>query len=150
LALAYGGTIQVIAGILEFPRGNTLGSVAFLAYGGFFWSLAMIYWLFPSEATGSVLAWYYLVWGVTMLYVSYCALSQGIMQFLPYLALWVTFGLLALGTFTGSRDIVDLGGYVGLATAILAFYASFAHLVGGSEALRVFGRRSDQAAAKSA
>ena len=36
-ALAYGGTAQAIAGMMELPRGNTFGATAFLSYGAFWW-----------------------------------------------------------------------------------------------------------------
>ena len=35
LAFAFGGTAQMMAGVLEFPRGNTLGTVTVLSYGAF-------------------------------------------------------------------------------------------------------------------
>src|SRR5947199_2468822 len=35
LALAYGGLVQLIAGIWEFRTGNTFGAVAFCSYGAF-------------------------------------------------------------------------------------------------------------------
>src|ERR1700679_3105615 len=35
LALAYGGIVQLIAGIWEFRTGNTFGAVAFCSFGGF-------------------------------------------------------------------------------------------------------------------
>jgi uncharacterized protein len=41
VALAYGGTAQALAGLMEIPRGNTFGATAFLSYGAFWWSLAL-------------------------------------------------------------------------------------------------------------
>ena len=35
MALAFGGTAQMIAGVMEMPRGNSFGTVAFTAYGAF-------------------------------------------------------------------------------------------------------------------
>ncbi|MEJ2288325.1 MAG: acetate uptake transporter [Deinococcales bacterium] len=51
LAMAYGGTAQLVAGILEFPRGNTFGTVAFFSYGAFWWSFALL-WVrsYPASA----------------------------------------------------------------------------------------------------
>ena len=37
VALAYGGTAQALAGLMEIPRGNTFGATAFLSYGAFWW-----------------------------------------------------------------------------------------------------------------
>ena len=42
LALAYGGLIQILAGLLEFKLGNTFGMTAFLSYGAFWWWFAFL------------------------------------------------------------------------------------------------------------
>jgi len=36
MGVFYGGLAQIIAGIMEFKKGNTFGMVAFVSYG-FFW-----------------------------------------------------------------------------------------------------------------
>ena len=46
LALAYGGIVQLLAGMWEFRTGNTFGAVAFCSFGGFwisFWALEVFY-----------------------------------------------------------------------------------------------------------
>jgi len=42
MGLAYGGLAQVIAGIMEYKRGNTFGTTAFVSYGLFWWSLVLL------------------------------------------------------------------------------------------------------------
>ena len=42
LALAYGGLIQIVAGLLEFRVANTFGMTAFLSYGAFWWWFALL------------------------------------------------------------------------------------------------------------
>ena len=42
MGIAYGGIAQIIVGAMEFRKGNTFGTVAFLSYGLFWWSLVMI------------------------------------------------------------------------------------------------------------
>ena len=37
MGLAYGGLAQVIAGIMEWKKGNTFGAVAFTSYALFLW-----------------------------------------------------------------------------------------------------------------
>jgi len=54
---------------------------------------------------------------------------------LVFLALWITYLLLAIGAWTGSALATHLGGYTGLITALLAFYASAAMVINES-----FGR----------
>ena len=52
MGIAYGGLAQVIAGIMEFRRGNTFGTVAFTSYGLFWWSLVVL--LVLPKITGFV------------------------------------------------------------------------------------------------
>ena len=45
---------------------------------------------------------------------------------LVFVLLTATFFLLGIGNADGSRNVIKIGGYVGLATAAAAWYASFA------------------------
>ena len=42
LAMAFGGTAQLIAGIMEFRTGNVFGATAFTSYGAFWWWFALL------------------------------------------------------------------------------------------------------------
>ena len=42
MGLCYGGTAQIIAGIMEWKKNNTFGMTAFLSYGLFWISLVML------------------------------------------------------------------------------------------------------------
>jgi len=125
LALAYGGLAQLVAGILEYPRGNTFGTVAFFSYGAFWISFALFVQFFSKGVPGVFVAWYLLVWGVFTFYMWLGTLKGDVGLMLVFLALWVTFVLLAIGDF-GAASFTTLGGYVGLITAVLAFYMSAA------------------------
>jgi succinate-acetate transporter protein len=68
MGIAYGGIAQIIVGIMEFKKGNTFGTVAFLSYGLFWWSLVMLL-VLPkfTEFNGpssSSLAAYFIMWGI--------------------------------------------------------------------------------------
>ena len=73
LAFAYGGTAQIIAGILEFKNGNTFGTVAFTSYGLFWWWFAFLNWtvgaklIAPPAASG--VATTLLMWGIFTFYM---------------------------------------------------------------------------------
>ena len=68
LALAYGGIVQLLAGMWEFRRGNTFGAVVFGSNGAFWLS----YWLLeqffagsiPGGELGSALALFYISWAI--------------------------------------------------------------------------------------
>ncbi len=96
MALVFGGTVQAIAGILAFLRGNTFPGVAFLAYGAFWISLAT-YVKFFGGGAGPFIGWYLFVWGVFSFYMWIAAFRHNTALQLTFLALWITFFLLAIG-----------------------------------------------------
>jgi len=129
LAFAYGGTAQAIAGVMEFPRGNTFGTVAFLSFGAFWWSFALFVAFLGTKVPQAFVGWYLLVWGVFTFYMWIGSLHTNTAVQLVFLSLWITFLLLAIGAWTGSILATRIGGYAGLITAIFAFYASAAEVI---------------------
>jgi len=135
MAFAFGGTAQVFAGIMEFPRGNTFGTVAFCAYGAFWWTFALFVMFLHDKVPGAFVGWYLFIWGVFTFYMWIGTWPKAKALQLIFLALWITFFLLAAHEWTGSASLGMFGGYCGLLTAILAFYLSAAEVINES-----FGR----------
>jgi len=129
LALAYGGLAQLVAGVLESKRGNTFGTVAFFSYGAFWLSFALFAKYFGAGVQGPFVGWYLFMWGFFTFYMWIAAFKVNTSIQLVFLALWLTFVILAVGTWSGSAMITEVGGYVGLITALLAFYASAATVI---------------------
>jgi succinate-acetate transporter protein len=128
-ALAYGGSAQAIAGIMELPRGNSFGATAFLSYGAFWWSFALFVLFLHGQVPAAFVGWYLFLWGVFTFYMWLATFrSPRALQFI-FLALWITFALLALGEWTGLGLMRMAGGYMGLVTAALAFYLSAAEVI---------------------
>lgn len=129
MAFAYGGTAQLLAGLMEMLRGNTFGFVAFCSYGAFWWSFALFVEFFAKGVPTSMVGWYLFLWGVFtfVLWLASFVLSRA--TFLVFLALWVTFMLLAFGAWSGAVWLTALGGYVGLVTALLAAYVGAADVI---------------------
>ncbi len=131
LALAYGGLTQLFAGMWEFARGNTFGAVAFSSYGGFwlsFWWLTGhtdLSSLSPTAAANGV-GLYLVCWGFFTLYMTIAATRVSTAVLAVFVLLTITYGLLAAGEFAGSSSLGHIGGYLGIATALAAWYASFA------------------------
>ena len=69
VAMAYGGTAQMIAGAMELPRGNTFGATAFLSYGAFWWSFALFVLFLHDKVPGAFVGWYLFMWGVFTFYM---------------------------------------------------------------------------------
>jgi succinate-acetate transporter protein len=131
LALAFGGLMQVIAGICEFRLRNTFGMTAFLSYGAFWWWFALLL-LFAGNgvidisAAGPTVGVALLLWGVLTLYLWIGTFRLAKVLFLVFLTLWITFLLLGLGAATGSAGLTHVGGVLGIICGGLAMYGSFA------------------------
>lgn len=129
VAMAYGGTAQAIAGVMELPRGNTFGATAFLSYGAFWWSFALFVLFLHDKVPAAFVGWYLFMWGVFTFYMWLGTFKSPRALGLIFLFLWVTFFLLAAGEWTEMPLLQMLGGYGGLITALLAFYLSAAEII---------------------
>jgi len=144
LAIAYGGIAQFLAGIWEFRTGNTFGAVAFCSYGAFWISF---YFIVHSAAqnTGSEvfsgLGLYLWMWGIFTTYMFVASLRTTGAVALVFLLLAITFIILGIGNsaLAGTTNVtngtIKLGGYLGILTALAAWYASFAAVINST-----FGR----------
>ena len=65
MGIFYGGIAQIIAGILEYKKGNTFGLTAFTSFGSFWLTLVFII-VFKDLPGNSpaFMGWYLFVWGV--------------------------------------------------------------------------------------
>ena len=129
LALAYGGIVQLIAGLWEFRTGNTFGAVAFCSFGAFwisFWALNVFYAKGITGNVGHALGVYLWAWAIFTAYMTVAALRVSGAVLLVFVLLTATFILLAIGNVGPHPSVLHWGGYVGLATAAAAWYASFA------------------------
>lgn len=132
VALAFGGTAQMIAGVMELPRGNTFGSTAFISYGAFWWSFALFVLFLHDKVPAAFVGWYLFLWGAFTFYMWIATFKAPRALQLIFLALWITFFLLAAGEWSGSAALHMAGGYGGLITAVLAFYLSAADVINES------------------
>jgi len=133
LALTYGGLAQLLAGMWEFRTGNTFGAVAFTSFGAFWLSFAVLVAFFepsiPEASLSSAIGLYLWAWAIFTTYMFIASLRTTGAVALVFLLLSVTFILLAAGNSGANTDVVKWGGYLGLATAVAAWYASFAAVV---------------------
>jgi hypothetical protein len=130
LALAYGGGVQLLAGMWEFKRGNTFAATAFSSYGAFwigFWYLAShILPSIPAADDASVVGTYLVGWCLFTFYMAIAATRVSGAVLLVFVLLTLAFVLLTIGNYRSNMSFVHWGGYVGIATAAAAWYASFA------------------------
>jgi succinate-acetate transporter protein len=142
LALAYGGIGQLLAGMWEFKTGNTFGATAFSSYGAFwisFWALVTFFVKdIPAADAGHAVGLYLWAWGIFTTYMFLASLRTSVAVAVVFLLLALTFIVLGIGNSHGSAagtGLVKLGGYLGILTAIAAWYASFAQVINST-----FGR----------
>jgi succinate-acetate transporter protein len=130
LALAYGGLAQLLAGMWEFAKGNAFGATAFSSYGAFwisFWWLTGHTDLSKAGAdAGKGVGLYLIAWAIFTAYMTVAALRVNTAVLAVFVLLTITYVVLAIGEFGGSSGVHKLGGYLGILTALAAWYASFA------------------------
>jgi succinate-acetate transporter protein len=130
VAIAYGGVAQLLAGMWEFRTGNTFGAVAFSSYGAFWISFYFLAHVTGKAVTPHGLALYLFVWGGFTAYMFLASLRTTAAISLVFILLVITYVLLGLGAIgSGHTNLTKAGGYVGLATAAAAWYASFAAVI---------------------
>jgi len=133
LALVYGGAVQLFAGMWEFVRKNTFGALAFSSYGAFW----IAYYVFVKFVAGGIPAAdapqavgvFLLGWTIFTFYMVLPSLRVSAAVAAVFILLTITFVLLTIGAFQSNMTVNHWGGYFGIATAAVAWYASFAGVV---------------------
>ncbi|MDE3008133.1 MAG: acetate uptake transporter [Acidobacteriota bacterium] len=129
LAMFYGGLAQLLAGMWEFVRKNTFAAVAFTSYGAF-WLAFYALVKFNLGAGTDTVAIFLLGWTIFTLYMTVAASRVSMAVLTVFVLLSLTFLLLTIGNWgAGHTSMVHAGGWVGLATAVAAWYASAAGVI---------------------
>ena len=133
LALFYGGLGQLLAGMWEFRNNNTFGATAFSSYGAFWIAFAALETFYagkiPASDLSSVVGWFLIAWGIFTAYMFFGSMRVTNAVMVVFLLLAITFFLLGIGELAGSAGISKVGGYVGILTAIAAWYTSAAGVI---------------------
>lgn len=132
LALVYGGTVQILAGMWEFKKNNVFGATAFSSYGAFwvafgFYVLGATSWGW-IEATPAATALFLIAWTIFTVYmwIGSFALNKGLIT--VFTLLLITFLLLDIG-HVSNPVFNKFGGYMGIITAFAAWYMSAAGIL---------------------
>ena len=133
MGIFYGGIAQIIAGAMEWKKGNTFATTAFCSYGLFWLSLVALI-VFPSMGIGEktsplAMASYLAMWGLftAVMFVGTLRFNRA-MQFV-FASLAILFFLLALGDLTGISAITQLAGWEGILCGFSAIYTALAQVV---------------------
>jgi uncharacterized protein len=134
MGICYGGTAQIIAGMMEWRKGNTFATTAFISYGLFWLSLvtliilAKLGWGAPSNDTA--MAAYLAMWGLftAVMFIGTLRLNRALQ--IVFGTLTVLFFLLAIGDFTAaSAGFKHVTGYEGILCGFSAIYAGLAQVL---------------------
>ncbi len=134
LAFFYGGIAQFLAGIWEFRKGNTFGATAFASYGTFWMSFAAYVQFVVPELGGTKAAavptgLFLLAWTVFTAIMLIASIRTNNAILAVFVTLFVTLGLLTVAELFGATSLAAFGGYMGLVTAIVAWYAAGAVVI---------------------
>jgi succinate-acetate transporter protein len=130
VALFYGGVAQFFAGMWEFRKGNVFGALAFSSYGAFWLSFAALVKFvapgLPADSAHQAVGLYLLAWTIFTAYMTIASFRVNGVVFAVFSVLTLTFLALTIGEFASSPGWAKLGGWLGLVTAGVAWYGSFA------------------------
>jgi succinate-acetate transporter protein len=133
LGLFVGGLAQVIAGIMEFRKGNTFGTTAFLAYGTFW--ISLVFAVIAKDSMGlelvskQGLAWYLLLWGIFTVFMTVGTFKVNRVLQYVFVSLTVLFFLLAIcnwASIKAGEGLMIVSGIIGLSTGFAALYLAMA------------------------
>jgi succinate-acetate transporter protein len=130
MGIFYGGTAQVIAGIIEAKKNNTFGLTAFTSYGFFWLSLVALIvmpklgWMEPAS-NGSMVA-YLSIWGIFTFCLFFGTLRLNRALQFVFGSLTILFALLVWGDASRDADIKHLAGYEGIVCGASAIYTGIA------------------------
>jgi hypothetical protein len=133
MGIFYGGIAQLIAGSMEWKKGNTFATTAFCSYGLFWLSLVALI-MIPSMGLGdktssAAMAAYLAMWGLftAVMFIGTLRFNRAMQVVFATLA--ILFFLLALGEFTGISAITQLAGWEGILCGFSAIYTALAQVV---------------------
>jgi len=131
MGLFYSVIAQIIAGIMEFKKGNTFGTTAFTSYGLFWLSLVFLK-ILPNSGLWSetdslsTIAAYLFMWGVFTFFMFINTRNKNKEIQFVFLSLTILFFLLAIGDVikevTGSSLVTNIAGYEGIVCGASAIY----------------------------
>ena len=141
MGIAYGGLAQVIAGMMEFRKGNTFGTVAFTSYGLFWWSLVALLVLPSFSFTGisapteTAMAAYFFMWGLFTFTMFFGTLKTNRALQFVFMSLAILFFMLTIRDLTGNPTLFgeftfgNLTGIEGIICGLSAVYLAFAEVL---------------------
>jgi hypothetical protein len=134
MGICYGGAAQIIAGIMEWRKGNTFATTAFLSYGLFWFSLVALLVLpklgWATASNDTAMAAYLAMWGLFTAVMFIGTWRLHVAGQVVFGSLTILFFLLAIGYFINAgADFKHFTGYEGIFCGFSAIYAGLAQVL---------------------
>jgi len=140
MGICYGGIAQIIAGSMEWRKGNTFATTAFTSYGLFWLSLVALIVLpkigWSAKTDDTAMAAYLAMWGLftAVMFIGTLRLNRALQ--VVFATLTILFFLLAYGDFANaSAGFKHFTGYEGIFCGFSAIYTGLAQVLN-----ELFGR----------
>jgi succinate-acetate transporter protein len=137
-ALFYGGIVQLLAGMWEFRKDNTIAATIFSSYGGFLIALGVVFVpgfgilnaLNRAALMHPALGLFFLCWTIFTGVLFLGSLRSSIALLLVLILLFLSYLFLTIGELAGaSAVLLIIGGWIGIACAIVAWYTALANMI---------------------
>ena len=135
MGIFYGGIAQIIAGIMEFKKGNTFGTTAFTSYG-LFWLTLVAIWVIPGTGAPNggatpvmYMGWYLFFWGLFTFFMWFGTFGKNRALQFVFFSLTILFWLLAARDWTGSELVGKIAGFEGIVCGLSAIYLAMAEVL---------------------
>ena len=128
LGIFFGGLAQVVAGIMEFKKGNTFGTTAFTSFG-FFW-ITLVFIIMKGGADKIFLGWYLFMWGLLAFWLWFATFGKHRAIQIVFASVTVLLWLLAVDHwFTMPSFFLKFSGYEGILCGLSAVYLAAAEVL---------------------
>ncbi|MGA2587769.1 MAG: acetate uptake transporter [Candidatus Aminicenantales bacterium] len=135
MGIFYGGIAQIIAGIMEYKKGNTFGTTAFTSYG-LFWLTLVAIWVIPGtnapngdKTPEAYLGWYLFMWGLFTFFMWIGTFRKNRALQFVFLSLTILFLLLAVRDWFGLAVVGKIAGFEGVLCGLSAVYLAMAEVL---------------------
>jgi succinate-acetate transporter protein len=134
MGICYGGVAQIIAGMMEWRKGNTFATTAFTSYGLFWLSLVVLIVLpkigWAAKADDTAMAAYLAMWGIFTAVMFIGTLRLHIAGQIVFGSLTILFFLLAIGDYTNAGPgFRHFTGWEGIFCGFSAIYTGLAQVL---------------------
>lgn len=137
-ALLYGGLIQILAGMWEFRKGNTWAATIFTSYGGFLAAFGVIFLpafgiehaLTANATLNPALGLFFLCWTIFSGILFLGSLRTNVAMLLVLALMFLSYLFLTIGELAGASTVLlIIGGWLAIASAIVAWYTALADML---------------------